>query len=152
MDPAAARPGKPGLDATIYTPNVDFRFKNDTGHYILIKTEVNLQTNQVTFRFYGTKPNRTVEISEPKITNVTPAPKPLYEEDPKLPAGVIKQTDWAVNGEDVVVERTIRNGDGTVKTDRFVSKYQAWRAVFVHGPGTQLPPGALDPAPSGQTG
>jgi vancomycin resistance protein YoaR len=139
--------GKPGLDATIYTPTVDFRFKNDTGHYILIKTEVNTAKNQVTFRFYGTKPNRTVEIGEPKITNVTPAPKALYKEDPTLAAGVIKQVDWANSGEDVVVERTIRNGDGTLKTDRFVSKYQAWRAVFLYGPGTQLPAGALDPAP-----
>ncbi|MCB0126122.1 MAG: VanW family protein, partial [Caldilineaceae bacterium] len=29
--------GEPGLDATIYTPTVDFRFLNDTGAYLLIE-------------------------------------------------------------------------------------------------------------------
>ena len=33
--------GKPGLDASIFTPNVDFRFKNDTGHFILIQSTWN---------------------------------------------------------------------------------------------------------------
>ena len=27
--------GEPGLDATIYTPSVDFKFRNDTGAYLL---------------------------------------------------------------------------------------------------------------------
>jgi vancomycin resistance protein YoaR len=145
--------GKPGLDATIYTPDVDFRFKNDTDHYLLIKTETNTAKSSVTFRFYGTKPDRTVEISEPVISNVTTPEKPVYKEDVTLAAGTIKQVDWANNGEQVVVVRTVRNADGTAKQDRFVSKYQAWRAVFLYGPGTRLPPGAVDsPAPATDSG
>jgi vancomycin resistance protein YoaR len=42
----------PGLDATIYLPNPDFGFKNDTGHYILIK-EV-WGNGDLKFQFYGT--------------------------------------------------------------------------------------------------
>lgn len=45
--------GVPGVDATIYYPQVDMKFKNDTGHYILIQTEMVGTT--LTFRFYGTK-------------------------------------------------------------------------------------------------
>ena len=45
--------GVPGVDATIYYPQVDMKFKNDTGHHILIQTEMVGTT--LTFRFYGTK-------------------------------------------------------------------------------------------------
>ena len=45
--------GVPGVDATIYYPQVDMKFKNYTGHHILIQTEMVGTT--LTFRFYGTK-------------------------------------------------------------------------------------------------
>lgn len=45
--------GIPGVDATIYYPQVDFKFKNDTGHYILIQTI--MQGTTLKFDFYGTK-------------------------------------------------------------------------------------------------
>ncbi len=45
--------GVPGVDATIYYPQVDMKFKNDTGHHILIQTEMIGET--LKFRFYGTK-------------------------------------------------------------------------------------------------
>lgn len=45
--------GVPGVDATIYYPQVDFKFKNDTQNYILIQTE--LIGTTLKFRFYGTK-------------------------------------------------------------------------------------------------
>ena len=45
--------GVPGVDATIYYPQVDFKFKNDTDNYILIQTE--LKGTTLKFRFYGTK-------------------------------------------------------------------------------------------------
>lgn len=45
--------GVPGVDATIYYPQVDMKFKNDTGHHILIQTEMIGTT--LKFRYYGTK-------------------------------------------------------------------------------------------------
>mgnify|MGYP006272788337 CR=1 FL=1 len=45
--------GVPGVDATIFYPQVDMKFKNDTGHHILIETEMIGTT--LKFRFYGTK-------------------------------------------------------------------------------------------------
>ncbi|MCX7669954.1 MAG: G5 domain-containing protein, partial [Anaerolineae bacterium] len=87
------------------------------------------------------------------ISNVRPPEPPLYQEDRTLPQGTIKQVEWAKDGQDVVVRRTIRTGDGKVSEDRFVSKYQPWRAVFLYGPDTPLPAGAVigppvTPAPS----
>lgn len=45
--------GVPGVDATIYYPPVDLKFKNDTGHYILIQTHLEGMT--LKFDLYGTK-------------------------------------------------------------------------------------------------
>lgn len=45
--------GVPGVDATIYYPAVDLKFKNDTNKHILVQTELSGST--LVFRFYGTK-------------------------------------------------------------------------------------------------
>ena len=131
--------GEPGMDASIFTPNVDFRFKNDTGHFILIKAAVNKAKGTITFSIYGTKPGRTVEMTGPVISNIQKAPPPLYREDPTLKAGQIKQVDWAKEGMDAVVTRIIRDGDGNVREEKIVSKYRPWQAVYLYGPGTDVP-------------
>ncbi|OQA42608.1 MAG: Vancomycin B-type resistance protein VanW [Chloroflexi bacterium ADurb.Bin325] len=131
--------GEPGMDASIFTPSVDFRFRNDTEHYLLIKSFVDTARGQLTFRIYGTKPGRTVEMVRQPATNVQPPPPALYQEDAKLAKGQIKQVDWAVKGMDVVIKRVIRFADGAVKEENIVSKYQPWRAIYLYGPGTPVP-------------
>lgn len=138
--------GEPGLDASIFTPDVDLRFRNDTGHYLLIQPEVDTAKGRITFYFYGTKPERTVEMAPPEVTNIRPAPAPVYQEDPTLPRGVIKQVDWAKEGKDVVVTRIVRSADGKAHADKFVSRYRPWQAVYLYGPGTALPPEATGEA------
>ena len=131
--------GEPGYDASIFTPSADFRFLNDTGHYLLVKPEVDTKQGRITFHIYGTKPDRVVEAEKSVITNKQPAPQPLYQEDASLPAGKIKQVDWAKDGMDVMVKRIIKYADGRVKENKFVSKYRPWQAVYLYGPGTKLP-------------
>lgn len=131
--------GEPGMDASIFTPSVDFRFRNDTGHHILIKSQVDTAKGRLVFRIYGTKPGRTVEMVRQPATNVQPAPPALYQEDKKLAQGQIKQVDWAVKGMDVVIKRIIRYADGNVKEENIVSKYRPWRAIYLYGPGTSVP-------------
>lgn len=134
--------GQPGLDAAIFTPDADFRFRNDTAHYLLVQPEVDAAKGRITFRLYGTSPGRTVTIGAPAISNTSAAPPPLYQEDATLAKGVIKQVDWPKDGMDVVVKRAITNADGSVKEDRVASRYRPWRAVYLYGPGTELPPEA----------
>src|SRR5690606_35176050 len=43
-----------GMDATVYSPLVDFRFLNDLGTYLLIETEADINAATVTFNFYST--------------------------------------------------------------------------------------------------
>jgi hypothetical protein len=66
---------------------------------------------------------------------------PSYEENSDLAKGTIKQVDWAKDGMDVVVKRRIKTADGKVSEQKFVSKYQPWRAIYQYGPGTELPAG-----------
>ena len=125
----------PGLDATIYTPDVDFRFRNDTDHYLLIHTETDLDASTLTFRFYGTDTGREVLLSEPEIANLVKHGPSVYEKDSTLPKGTTKQIDWAIDGMDVTITRTVKAGDVTLHQDRLFSQYKPWRAVYKVGTG-----------------
>jgi vancomycin resistance protein YoaR len=120
----------PGLDATIYTPDVDFKFRNDTAHYLLIQTETDLEAGTLTFKFFGTSPGREVTVSEPVEENLVKPSPPLYERDATLPEGMIKQVDWAQDGLDVTVTRVVKEGDKIIHEDTIVSYYQPWRAIY----------------------
>lgn len=124
----------PGLDATIYSPLVDFKFRNDTPHYLLIQTNTDLEAGTVTFTFYGTASNRTVSVTEPVKSNIAPHGPDIYQEDPALKPGEKKQVDWAVDGVDITIERTVTEGETIIHHDTFVSHYQPWQNVFKIGP------------------
>lgn len=135
--------GEPGIDATVYTPKVDFKFRNTTGAYLLIKPIVNTQQGIITFEFYGTKPGWKVEVDKPQYTNQQNPPLPLYIEDPSLPAGKVVQFDWAVKGMDAAVARKVWDKDGKTLIDETLkSSYRPWQAKFRFGPGYTPPAGA----------
>lgn len=122
-----------GFDAAVFQPSWDFKFKNDTEAYVLVQTSANLEENSLTFRLYGTPDGRIAEISDPVITGQLPPPAPLYEDDPNLPKGVVRQIDYAAWGATSTFTRTVRKGDKVLFTDTFTSKYQPWRAIFSVG-------------------
>lgn len=59
-----------GFDATIYPPNPDLRFINNTPGYILIQTKVS--GNELIFEFYGTNDGRKIEIIGPEQYDIQP--------------------------------------------------------------------------------
>jgi hypothetical protein len=63
----------------------------------------------------------------------------LYEENDDLDKGEIKQVDWAVDGAEVTVVRTVTRNGEIVHEDVIVTRYQPWRAVYEYGPGTDIP-------------
>ncbi len=145
--------GEPGMDATIYTPTVDFRFRNDTGAYLLIEPVVDSAAGVITFNFYGTKPDRVVNVGVPNRTAVIEPEPPTYRVNEALALGERKQVEWEQKGMTVTVERTIVE-NGTTRTDTLTSVYSPWQAVFEVGPGTEIPAtptpvvsaGVLDPS------
>jgi len=133
--------GEPGLDATIFTPSVDFRFRNDTGAHLLIEPVVDSANGIMTFNFYGTKPNRQVTIGAPVTSEIKEAPAAEYRVDESLAVGQQKQVEWQQRGMTVNVTRTIVE-NGTTRTDTISSRYQPWRAVYLVAPGTAIPDAA----------
>lgn len=123
----------PGVDAAIYYPTVDLKFKNDTGNYILIQTYVDHVNMKLTFNLYGTSDNRQTVINKPVILSQSPAPEPLYQDDPTLPKGEIKQVDFAASGANVYFTRTVTKDGKEIISDKFVSNYRPWQAVYLRG-------------------
>ncbi len=122
----------PGFDATVYVPSIDLQFKNDMQNSILIQTVLDPSSERLTFLLYGTKDNRQVTISKPVITNQTPAPAPLYQDDPTLPKGETKQVDFDAPGANVSFTRQVVKSGKTI-SEKFVSNYRPWQAVFLRG-------------------
>ena len=127
--------GQPGLDATIYTPTVDFKFRNTTDHHIIIKSVMDEVKGTLTFNFYGTKPDWNVEVTGPEILKESPPPAPIYQTDASLAEGEVRQVEYAKNGMDVAWRRVIRDSAGQVLNDEVLeSSYTPWAAYFLVGP------------------
>lgn len=123
----------PGLDATIFSPTTDFKFKNDTGHHILIQTKVDTKNLTMKVEIYGTHDGREATVSKPVITSQTPAPATVYVDDPTLPKGTKKQIDWAASGAKVNFDYKVERAGELLFERKFVSNYQPWRAVYLVG-------------------
>lgn len=127
---------KPGFDATVFAPSVDFRFKNDTPAHILVQASVDPVKKILLIELYGKKDGRKVELSEASLSGALPAPPPLYEDDPSLPTGTTKQVDWAASGIKSTFTYKVIAKDGSIIQDRtFYSSFRPWRAVYLVGKG-----------------
>ena len=124
-----------GTDATIYNPWPDFKFKNDTGNYILIQSRfvgVNMY-----FDIWGLSDGRLVEIGEPVIYNIVSPPPTKYIETDELAPGEEKCTERSHNGADAYFDYVVTYKDGEDIVDvvetRFRSHYVPWQAVCLIG-------------------
>lgn len=126
-----------GLDATVYVPIVDFKFTNDTPYWLLMETY--LDGYSLTWKFYSTSDGRSVDWSTTGPTNIVAPPKPIYRENPELANGQIRQVDWAAEGSDVTVSRTVTREGKVINSDNINTHYQAWQDVYEYGPGTEIP-------------
>ncbi|MEN4010839.1 MAG: VanW family protein [Bellilinea sp.] len=128
-----------GLDAAVFVPIVDFKFSNDTPYWLLMETYVNPSASSITWKFYSTSDGRSVEWSTTGPVNIIEPPEPLYKENPDLAQGEIKQVDWAAQGAEVTVSRTVHRDGQVYFSDRIFTRYQPWQAIFEYGPGTEIP-------------
>ncbi len=128
-----------GLDATVYFPLVDFKFTNDSPYWLLMETYVNVEARTLTWKIYSTPDGRSVTWETSGPQNVVPAPDPLFEENTDLDKNQMKQVDWAANGADVNVTRTVWKDGAVYFQDNFQTHYQPWQAVCQYGPGTEDP-------------
>lgn len=120
-----------GTDATIYDPAPDFKFINDTGHYILIQTKI--EGNTMTFEMWGTKDGRVAEQTKPVLSNYINPPATKIVETTDLAPGVVKCTEKAHTGVTASFDYKVTYLSGEVKEQNFTSKYKPWQEVCLKG-------------------
>ena len=135
----AVDPRLAGMDATVYFPLVDFKFKNNSPYWILMETYLNVNARSLTWKFYSTSDGRSVTWDTTGPTNVVNAPAPVYEENPDLKKNEMKQVDWASNGADITVTRTVWQSGAVLFSDEFTTHYQPWQAICQYGPDSKDP-------------
>lgn len=124
-----------GVDATVYSPSTDFKFKNDTPGHILIQTQVDLTKNYLKVEIYGSSDGRKAVLSDFRLWGQTPPPPDLFVDDPTLPAGQTKQIDWKAWGAKAAFDWTVERSGETIHQKTFYSSYQPWQAVYLRGTG-----------------
>lgn len=127
----------PGLDATIYAPTTDLKFKNNTPGHILIQAYPDTKNLELVFEIYGTSDGRVAKTSKPIISSSTPPPEDKYIDDPTLPAGEIKQIEYKAWGARVSFDYKVTKNGETIFEKTFYSNYKPWGAVYLRGTATQ---------------
>ncbi len=121
----------PGLDATIYEPDVDLKFMNDTGSTLMIFGFV--QGDKITFELYGTSDGRTSRVIGPKLLSETPPGEPIYTETDTLAKGVTKQIETPHPGGSATATYIVTHADGREAQQKFDSWYRRWPARYLVG-------------------
>ena len=115
--------GNPGTDATIYDPAPDFRFKNDTGHYLLWTTHMDTTNSKLEFSLWGTSDGRKGSYSAPVVHGWV-ATGPMKEiETLELPVGK-RKCQSRHPGASASFTYTVELPDGTKKDTLYKSYYR----------------------------
>jgi hypothetical protein len=119
-----------GTDATIYPPNVDLQFTNDTPGALLMQTLTDA-SDHVYFIYYGTKDARRASLFGPFVSATVAAPKQekiVYSLD--LKPGEKRKNGERHDGKNVTWYRVIQKDiQSEPKTETFFSSYEA-RPLF----------------------
>lgn len=82
--------GNPGTDATLYEPSLDLKFKNDTGHYLLLQTDIDYKKQQLIFTLWGKPDGRSGSYTHPLVKKWIPSGEPQEIKSAKLKPGEVK--------------------------------------------------------------
>ena len=121
-----------GLDATVYDPNPNLKFLNDTPGDLLIQGYTD--GFDAYFVFYGTYDDRTVKMEGPYSYGYHSVSEVVTQYTDELAPGVRVLEEYAHTGFKVDWYRTITFGDGTVsERENIHSEYEARPAKYSEG-------------------
>jgi len=141
-----------GTDATIYPPNVDVKFKNDTPGALLIQTATD-EKDRAFFIYYGTKDERKSEVFGPYIFDRVAAPREeKISYTTEIPVGEKRKAGERHDGLKAIWYRSVSMpGTGAV-LERFYSAYEArplyWQIGVTAEEILSRTPGDLSETPS----
>lgn len=123
-----------GLDATVYDPSTDFKFKNDGPSYLLIQMSIDEAKGTLAFSFYGTKPDWTVTWSGPVLDNAIAHGARLPDvQDNTLATGTRILVQPAEDGVTATIVRLVKRGDQVLRTYTFKWPYRASQEQWIVG-------------------
>jgi vancomycin resistance protein YoaR len=124
--------GNPGTDATIYDPAPDFKFKNNTGNYVLFQAE-SLDTEQkLRFTFWGTSDGREGYYTNPVVHNWIPHGPTKEVETTELEPGQRKCQE-AHMGANASFTYIVEQPDGEADKRTFSSHYRPLPRICLVG-------------------
>ncbi|MGD0173036.1 MAG: VanW family protein [Anaerolineales bacterium] len=135
-----------GFDATVFFPEVDLKFINDSPYWILMETQVDTTNKRLYWRFYSTSDGRIVSYNSSGVTKEVDPPDPKWEANPQLNVDWT-QVDWAVKGADVTVNRSVSRNGQVINQDRYFTHYLPWGAVCQYNPAKYTAPPDGAPCP-----
>ncbi|MDD4026575.1 MAG: VanW family protein [Candidatus Shapirobacteria bacterium] len=125
---------KPGFDATVFIPNPDLKFINDTPSYLLIQSTYDGTNKKLAYEIYGTNDGRKTEISNYKQWGSQSPPPDVWIDDPTLPVGKVIQDEQRIPGLKTAFDWTVKKADGSILHQKtFTSNFVPWAAVFRRG-------------------
>ena len=124
----------PGMEATVFSPYKNLRFKNDTPSPMFIQMTWYTRSQRLELHFFGAKPDRKVSISDPYIYNVRPPAGPRFQADPNVRLGSVRRIDSPERGMSVTINRSVRYDDGRKLGDVTRSTYVPWGAIYAVNP------------------
>lgn len=110
-----------GRDATVSWGGPDFKFKNDTEHWVLVS--VSYTTSSITISLYGTDPGYDVDASTSGWRNIKPFATEEIK-DPDMYVGSKIVEDEGITGRAITVTRTVQKAGEIIRKDSFVSVYR----------------------------
>jgi vancomycin resistance protein YoaR len=132
-----------GRDATVNFPDLDLKFRNDTGKWLLLRTFVG--SGSLTVNLYGTPQDRRVETETAplEVTGDVPTKK---ISDPTLLRGKEVVEESGNPPRETSVRRIVYDANGKLLYDT------SWRSFYVAEPtvvrvGTKAPPKKKKPKP-----
>ncbi len=105
-----------GLDAAVFLPGVDMRWKNDTPYPVLIRSSG--AATSVSFELFSIPAGRVTTFSDAVVSNFTDVP-PGQPADPAFAPGYVDR------GRDVVRTRTVVENGKVIHQDTWSSHYVA---------------------------
>ena len=121
-----------GRDATVDYPDIDLKFVNDTGHWLLLRTIVG--PDSLVVKLYGTPQHRRVvsEAAPLKLVHAPPIKKTI---DRALAPGQVVVTNYGEAAYSTSVRRLVYAPNGTLMSDvTWYSNYRAMPETISVGP------------------
>jgi vancomycin resistance protein YoaR len=120
-----------GRDAAVSYPQLDFKFTNDTDHYLLV--QMSYTDTSLTCTLWGQDPGYQVTSQTGDWQTVSKF-KTVKKKDPTLPVGTTEVKTAGQDARKITVRRIVKDKDGNVIRDTvFTSRYKAVNQVLLVG-------------------